>query len=140
MGAEQAAGFQSVARQERLDALRASSDPVGGEQYAHQEDNPVKRAAGQPVSTFSIDVDTGAYANVWRFLNQGRLPPQDTVRVEERVNYFDYDYPLPGSRQPPFRVNTELAPAPWNSKTLLLAIGIKGYPGWIGPVAGYEPG
>lgn len=110
-----------------LESIRAASEPTDREQYAHQEDNPVKRAAEQPVSTFSIDVDTGAYANVRRFLNQGQLPPHDAVRIEELINYFDYDYPLPASRQPPFRVSTELAPTPWNPKTLLLAIGIKGY-------------
>ena len=110
-----------------LDELRAASEPTDREQYAHQEDNPVKRAAEQPVSTFSIDVDTGSYANIRRFLNEGRLPPRDAVRVEEMINYFDYDYPLPDNRQPPFRVSTELAPTPWNPKTLLLAVGIKGY-------------
>lgn len=112
---------------DRLESVRAASEPTDREQYAHQDDNPVKRAAEQPVSTFSIDVDTGSYANVRRFLNQGRLPPRDAVRVEELINYFDYDYPLPDSRQPPFRVSTELAPTPWNPQTLLLAIGIKGY-------------
>jgi len=117
-----------VAPQSReLDALRAASEPTDREQYAHQEENPVKRAAEQPVSTFSIDVDTGAYTNVRRFLNYGRLPPYNAVRIEEMINYFDYDYPLPDSRQPPFRVSTELAPTPWNPKTRLLAIGIKGY-------------
>ena len=121
------AQFSNFVGQGRLDALRAPSEPTDREQYAHQEDNPVKRAAEQPVSTFSIDVDTGAYANVRRFLNEGRLPPQDAVRVEELINYFDYDYPLPEGRQPPFRVSTELAPTPWNPKTLLLAIGVKGY-------------
>ena len=110
-----------------LDALRLASEPTDRERYAHQEENPVKRAAEQPVSTFSIDVDTGSYANVRRFLNAGRLPPRDAVRVEELINYFDYDYPSPDSRHPPFRVSTELAPAPWNPKTLLLAVGIKGY-------------
>jgi Ca-activated chloride channel family protein len=110
-----------------LDQIRAASQPTDREQYAHQEDNPVKRTVEQPVSTFSIDVDTGAYANVRRLLNQGQLPPRDAVRIEELINYFDYDYPLPDSRQPPFRVSTELAPTPWNPKTLLLAIGIKGY-------------
>lgn len=110
-----------------LDALRAPSQPTDRENYAAIEENPVKRAAEQPVSTFSIDVDTGSYANVRRFLNSGRLPPRDAVRVEELINYFDYDYPLPDGRQPPFRVNTELAATPWNPKTLLLAVGIKGY-------------
>jgi Ca-activated chloride channel family protein len=116
-----------VASSPELDALRAASTATDREQYAHQEDNPVKRVAEQPVSTFSIDVDTGAYANVRRMLNAGQLPPRDAVRVEELINYFDYDYPLPDSRQPPFRVSTEVAPAPWNPKTVLLAIGIKGY-------------
>ena len=59
------------------------------ERYQHLGDNPVHLVAEQPVSTFSIDVDTGAYANVRRFLNAGQLPPQDAVRVEEMVNYFD---------------------------------------------------
>ena len=106
-----AAGGRVVQSQE-LDALRAPSEPTDREQYAHQEDNPVKRVAEQPISTFSIDVDTGSYANVRRFLNEGRLPPRDAVRVEEMINYFNYDYPLPDSRQPPFRVSTELAPTP----------------------------
>ena len=121
-----AAGGRVVQSQE-LDALRAPSEPTDREQYAHQENNPVKRVAEQPVSTFSIDVDTGSYANVRRFLNEGRLPPRDAVRVEEMINYFNYDYPLPASRQPPFQVSTELAPTPWNPKTRLLAIGVKGY-------------
>jgi len=116
-----------VAQSQELDALRAPGEPTDREQYAHQDDNPVKRAVEQPVSTFSIDVDTGSYANVRRFLNEGRLPPHDAVRVEEMLNYFDYDYPLPDSRQPPFRVSTELAPTPWNPRTRLLAIGVKGY-------------
>ncbi len=110
-----------------VESLRAPSQPTDRENYARIEENPIKRAAEQPVSTFSIDVDTGAYANVRRFLNNGRLPPRDAVRVEEMINYFDYDYALPESRQSPFRVGTELAPAPWNPKTVLLAVGLKGY-------------
>ncbi len=110
-----------------LEQFRAASEPTDRENYAHQEENPVKRAAEQPVSTFSIDVDTGSYANIRRFLNQGKLPPRDAVRVEEMINYFDYAWAQPESRQPPFRVSTELAPTPWNPKTLLLAVGIKGY-------------
>ncbi len=117
----------SVAQSSELGGLRAAVEPTNRENYAHQEENPVKRAAEQPVSTFSIDVDTGSYANVRRFLNEGRLPPRDAVRVEEMINYFDYDYPLPEGRQPPFRVSTELAPTPWNPKTWLLAVGVKGY-------------
>ncbi len=106
---------------------RPPAEPLDRENYAHFDDNPVQRAAEQPVSTFSIDVDTGAYANIRRFLDIGRLPPQDAVRVEEMINYFDYAYPAPTDRDPPFSVTTELAATPWNSKTLLLHVGIKGY-------------
>jgi Ca-activated chloride channel homolog len=101
--------------------------PTNTERYQHTDDNPVKLAAEQPVSTFSIDVDTGAYANVRRFLNAGQLPPQDAVRVEELINYFDYQYSAPTSRATPFRVSTELASAPWKPDALLLRIGIKGF-------------
>jgi Ca-activated chloride channel family protein len=101
--------------------------PTNTERYQHLTDNPVHLAAEEPVSTFSIDVDTGAYANVRRFLNAGQLPPQDAVRVEEMINYFDYQYAPPASRDTPFRVSTELAHAPWNAAALLMKIGIKGY-------------
>lgn len=101
--------------------------PYDTERYQHQQDNPVQLAIEHPVSTFSIDVDTGAYANVRRFLNEGRLPPQDAVRVEELINYFDYDYAPPSTRDTPFRVSTEVAPAPWNPAALLLSVGIKGF-------------
>ena len=97
------------------------------EKYEHREDNPVHRTREQPVSTFSIDVDTGSYANVRRMLRQGVRPPADAVRAEEFINYFDYGHPAPSSRATPFRVSTELAPAPWNGKRQLLMIGIKGY-------------
>ncbi|KAE9642669.1 VWA domain-containing protein [Pseudomonas sp. PB106] len=94
------------------------------EQYQALADNPVHNVAETPVSTFSADVDTGAYANVRRLLNQGRLPPQGAVRLEEMVNYFPYDYALPSDGSP-FGVTTELAASPWNPHTRLLRIGIK---------------
>lgn len=97
------------------------------ETYAKVESNPVKLVAEQPVSTFSIDVDTGSYSNVRRFLNGGSLPPQDAVRVEELVNYFDYDDPLPKDRRQPFSLHTEIAPTPWNAKTRLLRVAIRGW-------------
>jgi Ca-activated chloride channel family protein len=97
------------------------------ENYAGFEDNGIVRTAEQPVSTFSIDVDTGSYSNVRRMLAQGQLPPKDAVRVEEMVNYFDYGHPGPASRSQPFQVTTALAPAPWNGKRLLLQVGIQGY-------------
>ena len=64
------------------------------ERYQDQPDQPVKSVAQEPVSTFSIDVDTGSYANVRRFLNSGKQPPKDAVRIEEIINYFPYNYPL----------------------------------------------
>ncbi|AZF18970.1 VWA domain-containing protein [Pseudomonas sp. R3-52-08] len=94
------------------------------EQYANLPDNPVYRVAETPVSTFSVDVDTGSYANVRRFLNQGSLPPEGAVRLEEMVNYFPYDYALPTDGSP-FGVTTEVAATPWNPRTKLLRIGIK---------------
>ncbi|MEQ1801469.1 MAG: VWA domain-containing protein [Gammaproteobacteria bacterium] len=101
--------------------------PEERERYAHQDENPVKLASEQPVSTFSVDVDTGSYANVRRFLNDGALPPEDAVRVEELINYFGYDYPVPAFRERPFSVTTTLAPAPWNRDRVLLQVGLKGY-------------
>ncbi len=97
------------------------------EKYADHEDNAVMRVAEQPVSTFSIDVDTGSYTNVRRMLNQGQLPPRDAVRAEEFINYFDYAYAPPASCKTPFAVHTEVAPAPWNAKRQLMLVGIKGY-------------
>lgn len=94
------------------------------EQYQNLPDNPVHSVAQTPVSTFSVDVDTGSYANVRRFLNQGRLPPEGAVRLEEMVNYFPYDYALPTDGSP-FGVTTEVASTPWNPSTRLLRIGIK---------------
>ncbi len=107
--------------------LYAAVEPVDRENYAHYDDNPVKRVAESPVSTFSIDVDTGSYSNARRMLNAGRLPVKDAVRVEEFINYFNYDYPGPEDSRTPFRVTTELGPNPWNKDTQLLQIGIKGY-------------
>ncbi|MEE9493828.1 MAG: VWA domain-containing protein [Gammaproteobacteria bacterium] len=96
------------------------------EQYASYSDNPVRRAAEFPVSTFSIDVDTGSYSNIRRFLNQGSLPNEDAVRVEEMINYFSYQYPQPKNNTQPFSISTEVGPTPWNSDTQLLHIGIQG--------------
>ncbi len=97
------------------------------ERYAKINENGVLLTREQPVSTFSIDVDTGSYANVRRFLNQGRLPPKDAVRTEELINYFDYAYPRPHDRGQPLALHTELAPTPWNPNTHLLLIGLQGY-------------
>jgi Ca-activated chloride channel homolog len=97
------------------------------EGYADITDNAVMRVAEAPVSTFSIDVDTGSYSNVRRMIEQGQLPPADAVRAEEFINYFDYGYQPPARLETPFSVTTELATAPWNSKRVLMQIGIKGF-------------
>ena len=114
-----------------MPAPRVANDAVAGdyrseprEQYEKLPDNPIHSVAETPVSTFSVDVDTGSYANVRRFLNQGSLPPEGAVRLEEMVNYFPYHYALPTDGSP-FGVTTEVAPSPWNPHTRLLRIGIK---------------
>ncbi|MBY8948174.1 VWA domain-containing protein [Pseudomonas sp. SH10-3B] len=109
-------------RMQESAAMDYRSEPR--EQYANLPDNPVHRVAEKPVSTFSVDVDTGSYANVRRFLNQGSLPPEGAVRLEEMVNYFPYHYALPTDGSP-FGVTTEVAATPWNPRTKLLRIGIK---------------
>ena len=107
-------------------APNAAAEP-NTEHYQNFDDNPIQRVAENPVSTFSIDVDTGSYSNVRRMLMAGQRPPADAVRAEEMLNYFDYGYPGPASREVPFRVSTEIAPAPWNRKHQLLQVGIQGY-------------
>ncbi|MDR7017841.1 Ca-activated chloride channel family protein [Prolinoborus sp. 3657] len=94
------------------------------EQYQKNEVNPVVRVSQQPISTFSIDVDTGSYSNTRRFLNNGRLPPVDAVRVEEMLNYFDYQYPQPVGVHP-FSVTTETVDSPWKQNAKLIKIGIQ---------------
>ena len=100
---------------------------VDTERYPHAKENPVKRVAEAPVSTFSIDVDTASYANVRRFLNDGSLPPHDAVRVEELVNYFDYGYAKPSTPDVPFAATVSLTPSPWAPGKEIIHIGLKGY-------------
>lgn len=100
---------------------------VDRERYEDVEVNPVRVVATDPVSTFSIDVDTASYSNVRRFLGEGRLPPRDAVRIEELINYFRYDYPLPQNRAQPFSTNVTVAPSPWAEGRQLVHIGLQGY-------------
>jgi Ca-activated chloride channel homolog len=95
------------------------------ESYQTIVDNKFYTADRQPLSTFSIDVDTASYSNVRRFINGGQLPPKDAVRIEEMVNYFAYDYPQPTGDKP-FSINTEVATAPWNPQHKLVQIGLQG--------------
>jgi Ca-activated chloride channel homolog len=95
------------------------------EGYSTIRENGFRKVADSPLSTFSIDVDNAAYSNVRRFINNGQLPPIDAVRIEEMINYFTYNYAEPTGEHP-FSVNTEVASCPWNSKNLLLHVGLKG--------------
>ena len=97
------------------------------EQYPDADANPIKVTAREPVSTFSIDVDTASYSNMRRYLEDGVLPPSDAVRIEELVNYFDYSYALPSDRSEPFQPTVAVYPTPWNSETQILHIGVQGF-------------
>ena len=102
------------------------TDP-GNERYAGKDVSPVHQVRTEPVSTFSVDVDTGAYANMRRFVSAGSLPPKDAMRTEELINYFRYDYERPGRQEAPFTVSTDVMTTPWNPATRLLRIGLRGY-------------
>jgi len=98
----------------------------GSESYAHTTDQAWTRVADDPLSTFSIDVDTASYANVRRFLVDGRLPPTDAVRIEEMLNYFSYEYDPPNlDADVPFSVVTEVGPAPWAPEHKLVHVGLQ---------------
>jgi len=103
-----------------------------GDEFTSFEESPVKVVAEEPVSTFSIDVDTASYSYVRRSLTDGYVPEPDAVRIEELINYFDYAYPAAASKAEPFQPTMQIYPTPWNGKTQLLQIGIKGY---VPPVA-----
>lgn len=110
------------------DSLNNSTAPepnLSTEEYDTIDDNPFKMVKNDPLSTFSIDVDTASYSNLRRFINEGRVPPKDAVRIEELINYFTYDYPQPeGDR--PFSITTEISDAPWNQKHKLVRVGLQG--------------
>ena len=95
------------------------------ESYDHIEENRFRRVEADPLSTFSIDVDTASYANVRRFITDGMLPPAGAIRIEELVNYFRFDYPQPSANEP-FSITTELTPCPWNPRHRLALIGLQG--------------
>lgn len=95
------------------------------EAYSSITENDFKNALLNPLSTFSIDVDAASYSNVRRFITNGQNPPADAVRIEEMINYFNYDYPQPKDEHP-FSITTEMSTTPWNSKTKLVHIGLQG--------------
>jgi len=106
-------------------ADRSFPSSLSRERYAHNPQSPFVAVADAPLSTFSADVDTGAYSNTRRFLTAGSLPPADAVRIEELVNYFDYAYPEPAGSEPLAAVS-EVGPCPWSAEHQLVHIGIQG--------------
>lgn len=101
------------------------SATLSTEAYDYIVENPFQSSLQNPLSTFSIDVDEAAYSNVRRFLQNGSLPPAGAVRIEEMINYFDYEYPRPEGNDP-FRLITEIAACPWNPEHQLVHIGLQG--------------
>jgi Ca-activated chloride channel family protein len=95
------------------------------EEYNHIVENEFLSSLEKPLSTFSIDVDNASYSNARRYLNNNQMPPKDAVRIEEFVNYFNYDYPQPKSVDP-FSINTEISDCPWNQDHKLVHIGLQG--------------
>lgn len=94
------------------------------EEYSHNAENRFKSPVKDPLSTFSIDVDAASYSNIRRFINQGEMPPKDAVRIEEMINYFNYNYPKPTGNDP-VRITTEIGICPWNKTHRLVQIGLK---------------
>lgn len=97
------------------------------EKYAEIDRNGFVPVSDHPESTFSIDVDTGSYTNIRRLLNVGQFPPKNAVRIEEMINYFNYEYPIPDAGGAPFSVTHEVGTTPWNKNTRLIQIGLQGY-------------
>jgi Ca-activated chloride channel family protein len=124
LAGRKAAQAQPEAKRERRPDTGTSAE-LHTEAYDRIVDNPFLAASGNPLSTFSIDVDTASYANVRRFLAAGQMPPKDAVRIEELLNYFRYDYPEPRFDEP-FSVTTELAPCPWRPEHRLVLVGLRG--------------
>ena len=107
--------------------LAFNSRPPETEAYDRIEDNKFQRTEDNDVSTFSIDVDTASYANMRRFLREGKLPPKDAVRIEELINYFDYAYAPPAANaKHPFAAHVETAVCPWNRAHRLTRVALKG--------------
>jgi secreted protein with Ig-like and vWFA domain len=121
------AGRRGDGKYQNLDVFpepSASPDPQTNEAYEAPAENVFVTPGQQPLSTFSIDVDSASYANVRRFLTQGQRPPADAVRIEEMINYFTYDYPPPKDGEP-FSVTADAAPCPWKREHYLARIALK---------------
>jgi len=110
-----------------VDTLQVMDKDIGRDQFEEVEAYPTKRVDEEPVSTFSVDVDTSSYSVVRRALHNGYFPSKAAIRVEELINYFDYDYDVPQDKAEPFKPSVSIFPTPWNPETKLLHVGIKGY-------------
>jgi len=119
------ASAQEFDRSDRYSDIRRPSGEFNTAAYDHILENPFLDAKDNPLSTFSIDVDTASYSNVRRFINEGSLPPKDAVRVEEMINYFTYDYAQPSDGKP-FAVHVDAVSCPWETSHRLVRIGLKG--------------
>jgi Ca-activated chloride channel homolog len=108
----------------RSGAAASFTPGLNTESYSANDENPFKSARRDPLSTFSIDVDTASYANLRRFVRENERPPAGAIRVEELINYFDYNYPSPQG-ETPFGVHTEVASCPWNPNHRLALIGLR---------------
>ncbi len=104
-----------------------SAEAQSRDRFSKVKDQSVVSVGDKPVSTFSIDVDTSSYSFMRRMLNGGNMPGKDSIRVEELINYFKYDYQRPETAEVPFKANVAVYPTPWNKNTKLLHIGIKGH-------------
>jgi Ca-activated chloride channel family protein len=136
-GAQQmSAGVQPMTESFEAEPMMVAPTDPSGDEFEKFTESPVKIVKNEPVSTFSIDVDTAAYSYVRRALTDGLVPEPDAVRIEELINYFSYDYPAATDAATPFKPTVSVYPTPWNSKTLIVQIGIKGY---VPPVAEDKP-
>ncbi len=118
---ESADTFQAAPMQTQFE----ETEKFNTEEYDGINENIFHEALKNPLSTFSIDVDAASYSNVRRFINNGQRPPKDAVRIEEMINYFDYDYEQPKGDDP-FSITTEISSVPWNAQHKLVHIGLQG--------------
>ena len=121
---------KSSAYSSKQQRVRQFTPPtIKNKNYQHYSENGIKSVLHQPVSTFSIDVDTGSYTNIRRMINQGIMPPADAIRIEEFINYFDYDYSkkIDKTLDAPFSIDTAIATSPWAEERHIMRIGLKGF-------------